>query len=169
MFDGQTLTLKLGFTSKSISVAPQEPWIFEGTIKENILMGSEFDEKLYNSVTFVSSLLPDFEILPNGDQTVIGEKGVTLSGGQRARVGLARGLYVKADLYLLDDPLAAVDPEVAMVIYERAVQTFLKDKARILITHQHQFLSDADQVLYLDDGKQIAHGTYQQVMSVDSG
>ena len=132
-------------------------------------MGSEFDEKRYNSVTFVSSLLPDFEILPNGDQTVIGEKGVTLSGGQRARVGLARGLYVKADLYLLDDPLAAVDPEVAMVIYERAVQTFLKDKARILITHQHQFLSDADQVLYLDDGKQIAHGTYQQVMSVDSG
>ena len=120
-----------GYTTSSISIAPQEPWIYEGTIKENILLGNEYDEERYNKVTFAASLLPDFEILPNGDQTVIGDKGVTLSGGQRARVGLARGLYVKADLYLLDDPLAAVDPEVAMVIYERAVQGFLADKERV--------------------------------------
>ena len=132
------------------------------------MLGIAYDEERYNEVTYAASLLPDFAILPNGDQTVIGDKGVTLSGGQRARVGLARGLYVKAELYLLDDPLAAVDSEVAKVIYERAVQGFLKDKARILITHQHQFLNDADKILYLDNGEQIASGSYEEIMSVDS-
>ena len=124
----------------NISIAPQEPWIFEGSIRENILIGSEYDEKYYNEVIEAVCLIPDLEILPNGDQTLVGYKGVTLSGGQRARVGLARAIYAKADLYILDDPLAAVDPEVAAQIYEKFVQGILKQKSRILITHQYKFL-----------------------------
>ena len=92
----------------------------------------------------------------------------TLSGGQRARVGLARAIYAKADLYILDDPLAAVDPEVAAEIYEKCVLGFLKSKSRILITHQYQFLTDADNILYLDDGKQLEYGNFEKVMSYKS-
>ena len=96
------------------------------------------------------------------------DKGVTLSGGQRARVGLARAIYAKADLYILDDPLAAVDPEVAAKIYRNCVQGILKSKTRILITHQYQFLTDADNILYLDGGKQLEFGTFDKVMSYES-
>ena len=96
------------------------------------------------------------------------DKGVTLSGGQRARVGLARAIYAKADLYILDDPLAAVDPEVAAKIYGNCVQGILKSKTRILITHQYQFLTDADNILYLDGGKQLEFGTFDKVMSFES-
>lgn len=95
-------------------------------------------------------------------------QGVTLSGGQRARVGLARAIYAKADLYILDDPLAAVDPEVAATIYRNCVQGILKSKTRILITHQYQFLTDADCILYLDGGKQLAFGNFDKVMSYES-
>ena len=96
------------------------------------------------------------------------DEGVTLSGGQRARVGLARAIYAKADLYILDDPLAAVDPEVAAKIYRNCVQGILKSKTRILITHQYQFLTDADNILYLDGGKQLEFGTFDKVMSYES-
>ena len=96
------------------------------------------------------------------------DEGVTLSGGQRARVGLARAIYAKADLYILDDPLAAVDPEVAAKIYRNCVQGVLKSKTRILITHQYQFLANADNILYLDGGKQLEFGTFDKVMSFES-
>ena len=96
------------------------------------------------------------------------DKGVTLSGGQRARVGLARAIYTKADLYILDDPLAAVDPEVAAKIYRNCVQGILKSKTRILITHQYQFLTNADNILYLDGGNQLEFGTFDKVMSFES-
>ena len=154
--------------TRNISIAPQEAWIFEGSIRENILMGTKYDEKLYQQVTKAACLIADFNILPNGDQTLVGDKGVTLSGGQRARVGLARAIYAKADLYILDDPLAAVDPEVAAEIYEKCVQGFLKSKSRILITHQYQFLTDADNILYLDGGKQLEYGNFEKVMSYKS-
>ena len=131
----------------NISIAPQEAWIFEGSIRENILIGAEFDEKFYNEVVQAVCLIPDFNILPNGDQTLVGYKGVTLSGGQRARVGLARAIYAKSDIYILDDPLAAVDPEVAAQIYEKCVQGILKKKTRILITHQYKFLRLVDEFL----------------------
>ena len=93
---------------------------------------------------------------------------MTLSGGQRARVCLARAIYAKADLYILDDPLAAVDPEVAAKIYRNCVQGILKSKTRILITHQYQFLTDADNILYLDGGKQLEFGKFDKVMSYSS-
>ena len=96
------------------------------------------------------------------------DEGVTLSGGQRARVGLARAIYAKADLYILDDPLAAVDPEVAAKIYRNCVQGVLKSKTRILVTHQYQFLTNADNILYLDGGKQLEFGTFDKVMSFKS-
>jgi len=93
---------------------------------------------------------------------------VTLSGGQRARIGLARAIYAKAELYILDDPLAAVDPEVATKIYRNCIQGILKSKTRILITHQYQFLTDADNILYLDGGKQLEFGDFEKVMSYKS-
>ena len=95
-------------------------------------------------------------------------KGVILSGGQRARVGLARAIYAKADIYVLDDPLAAVDIEVALQIYTNCVQGFLKSKTRILITHRYQFLTEADNILYLDNGEQQAFGNFNHIMGYDS-
>lgn len=91
----------------------------------------------------------DFSLLPNGDQAVVGERGVSLSGGQKARVNLARALYVDADIYLLDDPLSAVDTHVGRHLFDKAIKGFLRDKVRVLVTHQLQYLKDVDQILIL--------------------
>ena len=152
----------------SISITTQEPWIFGGSIQQNILMHYEMDEKRYNEVINAACLMTDLENFEDGDQTIVGEKGVTLSGGQRARVSLARCLYADADLYILDDPLAAVDQNVANRIFERAVEKFLNDKMVILITHQHQFLVNADKILYIEDGKQVICGSYDEIMALDT-
>ena len=147
----------------SISLAPQEPWILEGTIKENILIGRDFNERRYQEVLAVSCLESDIELLDNKDETYIGDRGITLSGGQKARVGLARAIYVEADLYLLDDPLSAVDPVVASKIFHKCINGFLNDKARILATHQYQFLQDVPKILHLDHGKQLCLGSYNDL------
>ena len=97
----------------SIAFFEQEPFIFSDTIRNNILFGKKFDKNRYQDAARVSCLLPDFKILTDGDQTIIGEKGDTLSGGQKARVSLARCVYSDADIILLDDPLSAVDSKVA--------------------------------------------------------
>ncbi|KAK4337197.1 hypothetical protein RND71_043296 [Anisodus tanguticus] len=135
-----------------ISYASQEAWTFAGTIKENILFYSPFDELKYKKVIQACCLEVDFTLLPQGDETVVGEKGVSLSGGQRARINLARALYSDADIYLLDDPLSAVDPHVAKHIFKEAIQGYLKEKIVVLATHQLQFMKDADNVLLLKEG-----------------
>ena len=152
----------------SISVTIQEPWIFGGSIQQNILMHHKMDEKRYSEVVNAACLVTDLEDLEDGDQTIVGAKGVTLSGEQRARVSLARCLYSDAELYILDDPLAAVDPNVANHIFEEAVKKYLKDKMVILITHQHQFLVSADKILYIEDGKQVFYGSYEEIMSLET-
>ena len=110
----------------TISYAAQQSWIFEGSIKDNILFTQDFDEKRYKMIVHVCSLERDFELLPHGDQTIVGDRGVSLSGGQKARINLARAIYKKADIYLLDDPLSAVDVHVGKHIFEKCIKDFLK-------------------------------------------
>lgn len=107
--------------SGQTSYAPQEAWCFGASIRENILLGSPMDEEKYAKVVEVCGLQRDLQLFPDGDRTFVGEKGYTLSGGQKARVTLARAVYAEADLYFLDDPLSAVDPQVANHIFEKSV------------------------------------------------
>ena len=164
------LEIKTGVlkSNMSISLAPQEAWIFEGTLKDNILLGRPFDQDRYNEVLRVSCLDADIRLLANGDKTFVGDRGITLSGGQKARVGLSRAIYIDADLYLLDDPLAAVDPAVATKIFHNCINGFLSNKARILVTHQHQFLSDIEKIVLLDNGRQVICGTFDQILNVEN-
>lgn len=103
-------------------------------------------------------------LFPNGDQTIVGEKGTSLSGGQRARINLARTLYHDADIYLLDDPLSAVDPNVANHIFKEAVKGYLKNKITVLVTHQLQFVKNSTKVLLIDNGSQVAYGDFDTII-----
>ncbi len=132
-----------------IAYASQEPWIFSATIRRNILCGSEYDGKRYRKVVKAAALERDFTLFPQGDQTTVGERGISLSGGQKARINLARCLYVDADIYLMDDPLSAVDTHVGRHLFDKAVNGFLHDKIRVLVTHQLQYLKDVNQILVL--------------------
>ena len=146
------------------SYAPQESWCFSSSIRDNILLGSKYQADRYNQVIKVCCLERDLRLFPNGDLTVIGEKGYTLSGGQKARVTLARAVYAEADVYLLDDPLSAVDPGVARHIFDKCIKGFLHDKTVILVTHQLQFIKSADKIVYLENGKPSAIGTFDELI-----
>ncbi|CAF5002192.1 unnamed protein product, partial [Rotaria sp. Silwood1] len=137
-----------------IAYVSQISWIFSGTIRENILFCKDFDKEKYERVLQSCCLITDLQSFPAGDSTVIGEKGVNLSGGQKARVSLARALYTEADIYLFDDPLASVDPTIARKIFQQCIsnQGILNDKTRLLVTHQIQFLPEFDHCILLDHG-----------------
>ncbi|XP_023226978.1 multidrug resistance-associated protein 4-like [Centruroides sculpturatus] len=136
-----------------ISYASQEAWVFNATVRENILFGEEYHEDKYRKVLHITALEKDIRLFPKGDQTIVGERGVMVSGGQKARINLARALYVNADIFLLDDPLSAVDVPVAKHIFEKCIMEYLKDKICILVTHQIQFLNSASKILVLKKGK----------------
>ncbi|XP_058802493.1 ATP-binding cassette sub-family C member 4-like isoform X2 [Phymastichus coffea] len=148
------------FTKGTVSYASQEAWLFNGSVRNNILFGQPYDEVKYAKVTRACCLLQDFEQLQYGDKTFVGEKGSLLSGGQQARVNLARAVYRDADIYLLDDPLSAVDTRVAKYLFEDCINGYLKNKTRILVTHQVQFLKNAENIIYLDEGKVEFQGNY---------
>lgn len=151
-----------------ISYASQEAWIFGGTVRDNILFGKPYQRERYNEVVRVCSLERDLDILVDGDLTIVGERGVSLSGGQKARVNLARALYQEADVYLLDDPLSAVDAPVAKHIFNESMRTFLRKKTVILATHQLQFLRYATKVLVVDRDSPAAFGNLQEVMQSEA-
>eukprot|EP01065_Artemidia_motanka_P038578 TRINITY_DN4742_c0_g1_i1.p1 TRINITY_DN4742_c0_g1~~TRINITY_DN4742_c0_g1_i1.p1 ORF type:complete len:1315 (+),score=399.91 TRINITY_DN4742_c0_g1_i1:72-3947(+) len=136
-----------------ISLAAQEVWLMSRTVRENILFGAEYDASRYAAVVDACALTADFQQFAHGDETLVGERGVTLSGGQRARVGLARACYHEADMYLLDDPLSAVDTVVGNHLFDRCVRGLLSGKTVVLVTHQHQFLSRCDRQLTLREGR----------------
>ncbi|XP_029164634.1 multidrug resistance-associated protein 4-like isoform X2 [Nylanderia fulva] len=147
-----------------ISYAGQEPWLFGSTVKDNILFGQAFNRVRYAEVTKVCALIKDFQQFAQGDMTIVGDRGVSLSGGQRARINLARAVYRQADLYLLDDPLSAVDTHVAKHLYKKCITEYLREKTRILVTHQLQFLKRADHIIVLDRGFVKMQGSYKDLV-----
>ncbi|XP_027755076.1 multidrug resistance-associated protein 7 [Empidonax traillii] len=149
---------------QGFGLATQEPWIQFTTVRENILFGREYDAKLYEEVVEACALSEDLNILPAGDQTEVGEHGVTLSGGQKARVALARAVYQEKELYLLDDPLAAVDADVANHLMQKCILGVLKHKTRILCTHRTEFLEKADALLLIDNGRIVKTGTPADIL-----
>ena len=146
-----------------LSYSPQESWVFSGSIKQNILFGMDFNEKRYDQVIEACALKHDLTQWEFGDRTLVGERGVSLSGGQKARVSLARAIYRDADTYLLDDPLSAVDVHVGRHLFNNCIKGFLKDKAVILVTHQLQYLQDADTIMVMKSGKVEDSGTFQHL------
>lgn len=149
-----------------ISYCAQEPWLFSGSIRENILFGDVYDEKRYRKICKVCALENDFAQLPHRDKTLVGERGRSLSGGQKARINLARAIYKKADIYLLDDPLSAVDTHVGELLFKECIKSFLHDKIVVLVTHQLKYLTEADEILILKEGKVAALGDYHTVQKL---
>ena len=151
-----------------VAYVEQEPTIFSGTVRSNILFGRKYDEAYYNLVTEFCCLEDDFKSWPARDLTEIGEKGVNMSGGQRARVALARAAYSHADIYLLDDPLSAVDAKVAKKLFE-GIKVLFKGKTVLLATHQVHFAREAEQIIVLDNGTVRASGSFKEIIEQDPG
>ncbi|KAF4797403.1 Canalicular multispecific organic anion transporter 2 [Turdus rufiventris] len=150
----------------SVAYVPQQAWIQNATLKDNILFGQALNEEKYQNALEVCALKTDLEVLPGGDQTEIGEKGINLSGGQRQRVSLARAVYSSAEIFLLDDPLSAVDSHVAKHIFDKVIgpEGVLKGKTRILVTHSISFLPQVDHIIVLVDGQISEMGSYQELL-----
>uniref|UniRef100_A0A8C2DVX8 ATP-binding cassette sub-family C member 10 n=1 Tax=Cyprinus carpio TaxID=7962 RepID=A0A8C2DVX8_CYPCA len=151
---------------QGFGLAVQEPWIQHATVQDNILFGRDFDSMFYQAVIEACALADDLNILPGGDQTEVGENGVTLSGGQKSRLALARAVYMDKEIYLLDDPLAAVDADVAHHLMEKCILGILKNKTRILCTHRIEFVDKADVVVLMDNGMIVKTGTPKDVLSL---
>uniref|UniRef100_A0A670I632 Multidrug resistance-associated protein 4 n=1 Tax=Podarcis muralis TaxID=64176 RepID=A0A670I632_PODMU len=160
------LSAAKGFTDVRgrIAYVSQQPWVFSGTVRSNILFGKEYHKEKYEKVLRVCALKKDMELLEDGDLTMIGDRGATLSGGQKARVNLARAVYQDAEIYLLDDPLSAVDAEVSRHLFEKCICQALHKKVTILVTHQMQYLRSANQILILKEGKEVGKGTYSDFL-----
>ena len=147
----------------TVVYVPQIAWIFSGTIRENILFGEQYEEWKYNRVIEACALTEDIEKFPDCDQTIVGERGVVLSGGQRARVSLARAVYVEADLYLLDDPFSALDLKVAQHIFGECIKGLLGQKTRLLTTHHERVIREADDIIVLCKGRILGKGSLTEL------
>ncbi|KAJ3100041.1 hypothetical protein HDU97_002525 [Phlyctochytrium planicorne] len=154
----------------SVAYSPQQGWLLNTSLKDNILFGSPLDEQRYKLALWACALDKDIVQFPDGDKTEVGERGVTLSGGQAARVNLARSLYSKADILFLDDPLAAVDAHVGKHIFENAICGPLREgRTVILVTHQLHFLPNVDHIYYLNGGRIVERGTFSELIGNGSG
>ena len=149
----------------SVSYASQEAWLFAGTVRNNILFGQPYDKEKYNNIVRVCALTKDFQQFNYGDKTLVGDRGASLSGGQRARINLARAVYRNADIYLLDDPLSAVDTHVGKQLFNECIKSYLRDKTRILVTHQIQHLRNCDYIIMLNNGKIEFQGTFVELQA----
>lgn len=146
--------------------ASQVPWIFTGTIRENVLFGLPYNEKRYKEVIEACQLTADFSLFPSGDSTLIGEHGIVLSGGQRARVSLARAIYFNADIYLLDDPFSALDIEVGKLLFEQCIKRLLVSHLVVLVTHHLSILCNIERIVLLKDGRKIAEGSFGEIQNM---
>ncbi|KAJ3025895.1 UNVERIFIED_CONTAM: hypothetical protein HDU68_006516 [Siphonaria sp. JEL0065] len=160
-----------GFTALQgrVAYASQQGWLQNSTVQANILFGASMNRERYDSVIRACSLDKDFQNFPNGELTEVGERGVQLSGGQIARVNLARTIYSDADILLLDDPLAAVDAHVGRHIFESGIKEHCAGKTVLLVTHQLHVLSQVDLIIYLDNGRLLEFGTYIELMQRNQG
>ncbi|KAL8170697.1 hypothetical protein V2J09_022501 [Rumex salicifolius] len=149
-----------------IAYVSQTAWIQTGTIQENILFGSSMDTSRYQDTLAKCCLIKDLEMLPFGDLTVIGERGVNLSGGQKQRVQLARALYQNADIYIMDDPFSAVDAHTATSLFNGYVMEALAGKTVLLVTHQVDFLPVFHSILLMSDGEVLRAGNYIELLAL---
>ncbi|GFF97906.1 multidrug resistance-associated protein 1 [Aspergillus udagawae] len=148
----------------SRAYCPQHAWIQNASVRDNILFGKEFDPDWYHRVVDACALYPDFRELPAGDSTEIGERGINLSGGQKQRINLARAIYSRSDIVLLDDPMSAVDAHVGEHIFQHALCGLLQGRCRILATHHLHLLSRCDRIVWLHEGRILAQGTYEYLV-----
>eukprot|EP01100_Stratorugosa_tubuloviscum_P002782 TRINITY_DN165_c0_g2_i1.p1 TRINITY_DN165_c0_g2~~TRINITY_DN165_c0_g2_i1.p1 ORF type:complete len:1466 (-),score=614.85 TRINITY_DN165_c0_g2_i1:64-4461(-) len=154
------------YVQGSVAYVPQQAWIMNATIRDNILFGLPYDEYRYHATIESCALQADFAIFEAGDLTEIGEKGINLSGGQKQRVSLARAVYNDADIYILDDPLSAVDSHVGDHIFNAVVgpQGVLRNKVRLFVTNGIQFLSRCDNIITMKDGSIAEIGSFEELM-----
>ncbi|VDL99366.1 unnamed protein product [Schistocephalus solidus] len=149
----------------SIAYVAQQAWIFNGTLRDNILFHKPFDAERYERILSACALQQDLTILPSGDLTLIGDKGINLSGGQKQRISIARACYSEADVYLFDDPLAAIDAEVASHLLREVLgrHGLLAKKTRIIAAHHPKLIQNADQIAMLEAGRLVEYGTYSKL------
>ena len=155
-----------------VAYVAQTAFIVNASLRENITFGCPWDAQRYDEVLTACCLRPDLAILPNGDLTEIGERGINLSGGQKQRVQLARAAYQQSDLVLLDDPLSAVDHHVAEALFAQCINGLMKDRARVLVTHNLSFVDQANNVALVKptsvkDCYTIAQGSAAQLRDTD--
>ncbi|KAF9941981.1 hypothetical protein BGZ65_012859, partial [Modicella reniformis] len=150
----------------SVAFVPQQAWIMNDTLRNNILFGNPYDPTFYKRTIDACCLQPDFDMLLGGDMAEIGERGINLSGGQKARISLARAVYARADIYLFDDPLSAVDAHVGRNIFDKVIgpSGLLVGKTRVFVTHQIQYLAQSTLVMMLRDGKVVEQGKFHDLM-----
>lgn len=147
----------------TISYASQNPWLFPASVRQNILFGQPYDRQRYEKVIEVCCLKTDFGYLPHGDSTLAGDRGLNLSKGQQARINLARAVYKDCNIYLLDDCFSALDAHVSKYVFNECVKGFLKDKLCILVTHQTQYLQQADNIIVLNQGSIENIGNFREL------
>jgi ATP-binding cassette subfamily C (CFTR/MRP) protein 1 len=152
----------------SLGYVAQNPWVISDSIRNTVLSGKPFDPKRYATAIRASGLISDINSLPHGDSTQIGERGINLSGGQRQRVALARAYYHDAEIYLLDDPLSALDPGVANQVFTQLICKEMAGTTRILVTHRVEFARVADAVIVVENGSVIEYGTPNELQQSDS-
>ena len=149
-----------------VAFVGQSPWVFSGTLRDNITFHRPFDATKFQTTVEACALRKDIEQFPDGDLTTIGERGVVLSGGQKARVSMARALYSNADIYLLDDPLSSVDALVGRHIFEKYICNALRDRLCLFVTHQPCYLKHADHIVVMSEGSIGCQGSYLDIVNM---
>ena len=144
-----------------LSYVEQDPFIISDTLQNNVLFGLKFDALKFQRVVELACLTEDLQELVKGEDTLIGERGANISGGQKARVSLARALYAEPDVYILDDPFSAVDPKVAAKLMESCVCGALQGKTRIVVTHRLNFVKQAQKILFMERGRLKFSGSFE--------
>ncbi|CAG2107605.1 unnamed protein product [Medioppia subpectinata] len=150
----------------TIAYVPQQAYIMNTTLKSNILFSKEMDRKKFDKVLDACALRPDLDILPGGEETEIGAKGINLSGGQKQRVSMARACYANADIYLFDDPISALDAHVGKHVFDKVIGSngLLRHKTRVLVTHRISVLPNVDEIVVIKDGSISEFGTYRELL-----
>ncbi|MBN3286239.1 ABCC9 protein, partial [Polyodon spathula] len=168
----QTIGGKVHWSNKnrnSVAYAAQKSWLLNATVEENITFGNPFNKQRYKAVIDTCSLQPDIDLLPYGDQTEIGERGINLSGGQRQRICVARALYQNTNIVFLDDPFSALDIHLSDHLMQEGILKFLQDDKRtvVLVTHKLQYLIHADWIIAMKDGTLLREGTLKDIQNND--